>query len=130
MPSCPPLSDFRLHVGPMCNRPTVKNLRGIELRYVLTWHLALHGRASIADLVEALAFHGFDVDDPAGKSISDALRWERRYGRVGRLARGRYGPGWMPRGAEHRIHHRVLALRAQATNLSLGSGQKDKSPTA
>jgi hypothetical protein len=59
----------------MCNRPTVKNLRGIELRYVLTWHLALHGRASIADLVEALSFHGFDVDDPAGKSISDALRW-------------------------------------------------------
>src|SRR3984957_14703320 len=66
----------------MCNRPTVKNLRGIELRYVLTWHLALHGRASIADLVEALAFHGFEVDDPAGKSISDALRWERRRGRV------------------------------------------------
>jgi hypothetical protein len=84
----------------MCNRPTVTHLRGIELRYVLTWHLALHGRASIADLVEALAFHGFDVDDPAGKSISDALRWERCRGRVRHLGWGVYGPGCLPRGTE------------------------------
>jgi hypothetical protein len=104
----------------MCNRPTVKNLRGIELRYVLTWHLALHGRASIADLVEALAFHGFDVDDPAGKSISDALRWERRRGRVRHLGWGVYGPGCLPRGTEHRIHQRVLALRAEANRSEAG----------
>jgi hypothetical protein len=100
----------------MCHRPTVKKLRGIELRYVLTWHLALHGRASIADLVEALAFHGFDVDDPAGKSISDALRW----GRVRHLAWGVYGPGCLPRGTEHRIHQRVLALRAEANRSEAG----------
>ncbi len=104
----------------MCNRPAVKNLRGIELRYVLTWHLALHGRASIADLVEALAYHGFDVDDPAGKSISDALRWERRRGRVRRLAWGVYGPGCLPRGTEYRIHRRVLALRAEANRSEAG----------
>jgi hypothetical protein len=118
MPNCPPLSEFGVMsdflVGQLCNRPTVKNLRGIELRYVLTWHLALHGRASIADLVEALAFHGFDVDDPAGKSISDALRWERRRGRVRHVAWGIYGPGCLPRGTEYRIHQRVLALRAEA----------------
>jgi len=109
----------------MCNRPTVKNLRGIELRYVLTWHLALHGRASITDLVEALAFHGFDVDDPAGKSISDALRWERRRGRVRRIARGAYSPGEMPRGTEHRIHRRVLALRAATNRSEAGKSHAD-----
>jgi hypothetical protein len=83
-------------------------------------HLALHGRASIADLVEALSFHGFDVDDPAGKSISDALRWERRRGRMRRLGWGVYGPGRLPRGTEHRIHQRVLAVRADANRLEAG----------
>ena len=97
------------------------NLRGIELRYVLTMHLAIHGRSSINDLVEALAFHGFGIDSPAGKSVSDALRWERRRGRVRRLARGVYGPGEMPRGTEHRIHRRVLALRAQVNRSEAGT---------
>jgi hypothetical protein len=31
------------------------NLRGIELRYVLTMHLFTQGRSTINDLVEALA---------------------------------------------------------------------------
>lgn len=106
--------------------PNSLRLRGTELRYVLTWHLALHGAAAIPDLIEALAHHNFDAGARASKSISDALRWERRYGRVVRLARGRYGPGWIPRGTEYRIHQRVLALRTQAAK-SLGGGQKDKS---
>ncbi|CQD12524.1 hypothetical protein BN1232_02396 [Mycobacterium lentiflavum] len=103
-------------------------LRGIELRYVLTWQLALHGAATIPDLIRALAYHNFDAGERPSKSISDALRWEIRYVRVVRLARGRYGPGWMPRGTEHRIHQRVLALRARAK--SLGGGQIVKSLTA
>jgi hypothetical protein len=101
--------------------PTVNNLRGIELRYVLTMHLFLHGRATINELVEALAYHGFEVDGPAGKSVSDALRWERRRGRVRRLARGVYGPGRMPCGTEHRIHRRVLALRDEANRSKAGT---------
>jgi hypothetical protein len=100
-------------------------LRGIELRYVLTMHLSSHGRATITDLVAALGFHGFDVDRPAGKSVSDALRWERRHGRVRRLARGVYGPGDMPRGTEHRIHRRVLALRANANRSEAGTTDID-----
>ncbi|MDI3314766.1 MAG: hypothetical protein QJR12_10975 [Mycobacterium sp.] len=88
-------------------------LRGIELRYTLTMHLFDHGPATITNLVEALASQGFDVGQPAPKSVSDALRWEMRRGRVRRLGRGRYGPGRMPRGTEHRIHQRVLALRAE-----------------
>jgi hypothetical protein len=102
-------------------------LRGTELRYVLTWHLFLHGPATVPELLQALRYYNFDVGGRGSKSISDALRWERRYGRVGRWARGRYGPGWMPRGTEYRIHKRVLALRAQAAELSLGGGQNDMS---
>ncbi len=90
-------------------------LRGIELRYALTMHLFSHGPASIAELANALAWHGFAVGGRASKSISDALRWEMGYGRVRRLGRGRYGPGWMPRGTEHRINKRVMALRDQAS---------------
>ncbi|GBE65170.1 hypothetical protein MFM001_16320 [Mycobacterium sp. MFM001] len=99
-------------------------LRGTELRYVLTWHLALHGPATITELAEALTWHGFAVRGRASKAISDALRWEMGYDRVRRLRRGRYGPGWMPRGTEHRIHTRVLALRDKA-KLSRIAGQAE-----
>jgi hypothetical protein len=99
-------------------------LRGIELRYALTMHLCLHGPASITELVDALAWHGFAVSGRASKSISDALRWEMGYGRVRRIGRGRYGPGDVPRGTEHRIHKRVMALRHIA-QLSLRGGQNE-----
>jgi hypothetical protein len=101
---------------------TLRHLRGIELRYVLTHHLAHHGRANIMDLIDALAAHGFNVDGRPSKSISDALRWEMRRGRVRRLERGLYGPGSMPRSTEYRIHQRVLALRDEARGLSLKGG--------
>jgi hypothetical protein len=91
----------------------MRNLRGTELRYVLTWHLCLHGPATITELVKMVEFHGFTVASPAPKTVSDALRWERRRGRVRRLGRAVYGPGAMPHGTEHRIHRRVLALRAE-----------------
>jgi hypothetical protein len=99
----------------------MKTLRGIELRYVLTMHLARHGRSTIRELVDALAFHGFAADDPANKSVSDALRWERGRGRVRRHGRGVYGPGQMPRGTEHRIRQRELALRAEAIRYEAGT---------
>jgi hypothetical protein len=109
---------------------TSLRLRGTELRYALTQHLFIHGAATVPELVDALAHHNFDVGGRASKSVSDALRWEMRHGRVQRFARGRYGPGWMPRGTEHRIHRRVLELRAQAARLSLEGGQKDTSQPA
>ena len=117
----PASERFRPSVGPACNRPSMRNLRGIELRYVLTWHLALHGPATITELVDMLGFHGFCVAAPAPKSVSDALRWERRYGRVRRLARAVYGPGAIPRGTEHRSHQRVLALRADTNRSEAGT---------
>jgi hypothetical protein len=97
-------------------------LRGIELRYVLTWQLVLHGPSTIADMIDALEWHGFCVRGRASKAISDALRWEIQRGRVCRFGRGRYGPGWMPRATEYRIHQRVLDLRDKA-RLSRKGGQ-------
>src|ERR1700722_18016594 len=92
----------------------MRMLRGIELRYVLSLHLSVHGPATVTELLDALAFHGFSVASPAPKSVSDALRWERRRGRVRRLARGLYGPGQVPRGTEHRIHRRGRGVRGAA----------------
>jgi hypothetical protein len=93
-------------------------LKGLELRYVLTMQLAVHGQATVAELIDALKWHSFSVPGRPSKAISDALRWEIEHGRVRRLGRGRYGPGCIPRGTEHRIHQRVLALR-EAAKLSL-----------
>jgi len=106
----------------------MRNLRGIELRYVLTLHLALHGPATVTELLGVLEFHGFSVASPAPKAVSDALRWERRRGRVRRLARARYGPGQIPRGTEHRIHQRVLALRAEANRSEVGTSPHGRQP--
>jgi hypothetical protein len=98
----PAFERFRDDVVPGCDGLTTNDLRrlrlrGIELRYTLTMHLFDHGPATITDLVEALASQGFDGGKPAPKSVSDALRWELRRGRVRRLGRGRDGPGRMPR---------------------------------
>ena len=98
------------------------NLQGIELRYVLTLHLAVHGPATVTEMINMLGWHGFCVRGRASKTVSDALRWEIGRGRVRRLGRGRYGPGYTPRATEYRIHQRVLALRAAAQ--SLVGGQK------
>jgi hypothetical protein len=84
-------------------------------------HLARHGRSTIRELVEGLAFHGLAADEPANKSVSDALRWECRRGRVRHLGRGLYDPGELPRGTEHRIRQRELALRAEAIRYKVGT---------
>ena len=89
-------------------------LRGIELRYVLTINLALHGPATIPTLVETLEYQGFSLAGRASKAVSDALRWEVRRDRVRRLRRGLYGPGEMPRSTEQHINNRVVALREEA----------------
>jgi hypothetical protein len=107
---------------------TPLRLRGTALRYVLTQHLAVHGPATVAELIEMLAWHGFETYGRPSKAISDALRWEMGRDRVRRRGRGRYIPGPIPRSTEYRIHQRVLALRAEAAQLSLRGGQNDISP--
>lgn len=97
-------------------------LRGIELRYVLVRVLQVVGPCTVPELLAVLRYWGFTVAGRPSKTVSDALRWERQRGRVGRSGRGRYRLGWMPRGTEHRIHTRVEALRIEA--LSLKGGQQ------
>ena len=99
---------------------TRNHLHGIELRYALTMYLLQHGPTTVSELVEAMEWQGFDIPGRASKQVSDALRWERRRGRIRRLARGLYGPGQIPRATEYRIHQRVLALRAAAKPLYIG----------
>jgi hypothetical protein len=96
----------------------MNQLHGIELRYVLTLRLSQHGPATIAELIDALTWHGFCLRGRASKAVSDALRWEIGRGRVRRLRRGLYGPDYIPRATEYRIINRVLALR-EAAKLSL-----------
>ncbi len=98
-------------------------LRGIELRYVLTRYLQLNGPNTVAGLIAALAEWGFVVPGRPSKAVSDALRWERSRDRVRRLGRGHYAATrGIPRGTEHRIDQRVLALRARALVMSLEGG--------
>lgn len=82
----------------------MRRLRGYELRCVLTLHLFQHGPATIAELIEILDFHGFEVAGRASHVVSDALRCEIAHERVCRLRRGNYGPASMPRASEYRIH--------------------------
>lgn len=96
-------------------------LSGIELRYVLTRSLLVRGPMKVADLIGELAEQGFRVDGRPAKTVSDALRWERRYGRVRRLGHGLYGPGSIPRATEHRIRMRVQTLRSRS---EVGTGQR------
>jgi hypothetical protein len=65
---------------------------------------------------------GFEVCGSAGKTISGALRWEVRRGRLQRLRRGYFGPAALPRTTEQRIHRRALALRAEA---AVNTGRTD-----
>src|SRR3954452_9800927 len=70
---------------------TKRLLRGYELRCVLTLHLFQNGKTTVADLVDILEYHGFEVSGRASKTMSDALRYEIAHGRVRRARRGRYG---------------------------------------
>jgi len=99
-----------------------KVLQGIELRYMLTVNLDILGSACVFELIEQLEYQGFSIPGRASKTVSDALRWEMRRGRVRRLRRGVYGPGEMPRSTGQYIHQRAAALRDEADR---GTGRDD-----
>jgi hypothetical protein len=94
-----------------------RRLRGIELRYALSYYLAQHGRRTIAELIDGLTYQGFVFDADGPKQVSDALRWEIRRGRVIRVRRGTYEATTWPRTTMHRIRTRVLTLRSRAREL-------------
>ncbi|EUA68425.1 hypothetical protein I553_3596 [Mycobacterium xenopi 4042] len=115
-PNCPAISDKEWIVRHRCDDLRMSEplqLRGTELRYVLTMHLFIHGPATVAELADALAWHGFAA---GGRHRSRSrMLCAGRSGTAGPSARTRpLWPGWMPRGTEHRIHKRVQSLRDQA----------------
>ena len=88
-------------------------LRGRALRFVLVDELmARPDGMTVAEMVSALARHGFDVGGRASKIISDSLRWETRRGRVVRVGRGRYRFSHAARSTVRRIG--ILAARSRA----------------
>jgi hypothetical protein len=102
-------------------------VKGIDLRYLLTAYLFDYGPATIDELVDALAYHGFRPAGRPSKSVSEALRWEIFQGRAVRMRRGRYRPGKMPRATADRIYKRVRALHDDVAALSPRS-RRLKSP--
>ena len=66
---------------------------------------------TVTEVVEELLEHDVAVPGRAGKTISDALRWEVRKGRVRRIGPATYAFGWMPAStgrwmrSELRNHH-------------------------
>jgi hypothetical protein len=101
---------------------------GTDLRYLLTAYLFDHGPAAVEELVDALAYHGFEPVGRPSKAVSDALRWEIARGRAFRIRRGSYRPGTMSRATRHRIFGRVRTLHDEVAALSLGGS--DTSLTA
>ena len=93
-------------------------VRGTDLRYLLTWLLCQDGPCGVGELIDRLAIYGIDVEGRPSKTVSDALRWEIRRGRLIRPHRDWYMLGDIPRSTEDRIHKRVLRLRVQAGTLS------------
>jgi hypothetical protein len=89
--------------------------RGILLRSYLVVLLWEAGRPrTVRQLADSLADQGVHVPGRPTKTISDALRWELRRGRVQRLGRGTYGVGQVPRTTLWRMRGRVAQRRNTA----------------
>ena len=72
-------------------------IAGRPLRYLLTVVLAEARRPlSIDELVEAVRRSDLEVAGRPSKTVSDALRWKQRKGRVRRTGHGSYAIGSMP----------------------------------
>jgi hypothetical protein len=91
-----------------------KCLIGLDLRYALTVRLLEVGRVlSTRELVASIQSDGFVIVGRPSKTVSDALRWEVRRGRVVRRGRGIYAAGVVPRETKSRMIRRVSHLRYQ-----------------
>ncbi len=87
-------------------------LRGRPLRYLLVTILAdARGPLTVPELIARCQREGVVFDGRASKIISDALRWERRSGRVTHVARGVYVIGRVPASTGRWIARRVEQVR-------------------
>lgn len=105
-------------------------VRGTDLRYLLTAYLFDYGPATIDELVDALTYHGFCPVGRAPKAVAEALRWEIFQGRAVRIRRGRYRPGTMQHATAQRICKRVQALHDEVAALPLRAGRLRTPPPA
>ena len=60
---------FRHRVG---MEPLLR-VKGLDLRYLLSWLLAESGSATVPELLDRLTMYGFDVDGRPSKTVSNAL---------------------------------------------------------
>ena len=86
---------------------------GRYLRWLLTVCLFDHRVLTLGEMLVLIERHGFRVRGRPSKTVSDALRWEMRRGRVVRLGRGRYAAGSMPRSTLSWQRARVRRLRVE-----------------
>ena len=91
-------------------------LSGRSLRYALVLELLSHGTLSTRDLVAYLEARGYTVPGRASKTVSDALRWEVRRGRVVRDGRNCYRAGHVAKSTGSYMRSR---LHASSDGLSL-----------
>lgn len=93
------------------HREHLQPIVGRHLRWLLTVCLFDHQLLSLRELLTAVEHYGFGIERRPSKTVSDALRWEMRRGRVVRLGRGRYAAGTMPRSTLSWRRARVDELR-------------------
>ncbi|MEY2470879.1 MAG: hypothetical protein QOK28_208 [Actinomycetota bacterium] len=70
---------------------------------------------TLTELAAALAAMGIPLGRAPHKTLSDALRWEVRKGRVHRAGRGKYKAGRVPRTTLIYMRERVAAYAAGDT---------------
>ena len=66
---------------------------------------------TVPEIVAGVEAFGLPVPGRSSKTVSDALRWEVRKGRVVRLDRSRYRTGSMPRSTEWSIRTQLAAYQ-------------------
>ncbi|MEM9037633.1 MAG: hypothetical protein AAGD18_23810 [Actinomycetota bacterium] len=89
------------------------SIGGLELRYALVVALVESQRTmSLDELGRTVESWGFEIGGRRGKTISAALRWERRRGRVLQVRRGHDRQGHVPRGSLHRMQRTIANRRA------------------
>jgi hypothetical protein len=78
--------------------------------------------STAAATAATVAAQGYRLPGRASKTISDALRWEVRRGRVVRLGRGRYCYATAPASTARRI--RIFARRCRAWIADVARGER------
>jgi hypothetical protein len=111
---CRCLSDNRCHTGwhscsmAICGADRVA---GTELRHAIcVCLLRAQSPLTVPEVVAGVEALGCSVPGRPSKSISDAVRWEVRKGRVVRLGRSLYQIGSMPRSTEWWMRRKIASL--------------------